>query len=376
MPTDVEKVDPELFKGKHNFLVEELLMPNVNKTNCSRTAMWNSHINQAVVLDKPEFPRIFTNFENAVGEISSSYKTTNKDLTILHKITKNSENYILVVKGKDNTYDVIERKPCERITEHYGWKNINDIDQYSTKKNHNIIKQDSTLYRSTAYDEDLNFNYGTNLMAAYMPYKNLTFEDAVVISQSGIDKLDSYTIKEYVINVNKNDILLNLYGNTKVYKSFPDIGEIINDRILLSRRRIDYDSFLYDMSVKALMEINYLDDKVFYTEEGDECKIVDIDVYSNTDIEVLAQYRYNSQLLKYLKMCNDYYEKVIEVLEPIVNSKKKYSDDLAYTYKRAKDIMDPEIHWMNDMSNFDNLVLKIKVLKREKATIGSKLTGR
>lgn len=375
MSLEVEGIDPNLFKDSHAFLAEPCLVPNVDKTNGSRLILFSSHINQAVVLKKGEYPRVFTNFENAMGEVSSSYRLAENDLTVLHKIVKNAENYVLVVKDKSGKYDIIERKPCERTTEHYGWKIINDIDNYSPKKGENKIKSGNILFRSTAHDADMNFNYGSNLKAAYIPYKNMTFEDAIVISESGAEKLTSYTIKEFTININKNDILLNLYGNMKNFKSFPDIGELVKNRVLLARRRIDYDSFLFDMSVESLNNINYNTDKIFYTEIG-ESKVVDIDVYSNTDIESLTDFKYNMQLAKYLKMSNSYYTKLVEVLEPIVNSKKKYSDDLGYLYKRAKEIIDPEVQWINDKSNFDNVVLKIKLLKEEKLTYGSKITGR
>jgi DNA-directed RNA polymerase beta subunit len=372
MNDELKRIDLEKFEGNHSFLAEELLIPNASKCDSNRVNMFDSHLAQAVVLKDAEFPRVFTNFENQVGKYSSSYKVVDRDWTIVSKIIKNEENYILVVKDKNGYVDIIERKPAERITEYFGYGLNNDgIDG---KKAKDVIEEGEIAYRSTAYDENLNFKYGLNLRAVYIPWKNMTFEDAIVISESAAKKLSSYTVEEVTVNINTNDILCNIYGNAKNYKCFPDIGEDIDNQIILSRRRINYDSAFFDLSAKNLSKINYATDVPFFAKG----KVIDIDIFSNAEADRLEKFHYNGQILRYLKGNTKFYERVVEVLEPIVKrkGKKNYSDDVGYLYKRAKDIIDPEVNWRNEKSDFDNIIIRFTILKEQKLSIGSKLTGR
>jgi DNA-directed RNA polymerase beta subunit len=377
---DITNIPLEKFEGNHNFLAEELLVPNVNKCDSNRVNMFCSHLPQSVVLINGEFPKVFTNFENQVGKYSSGYKKSDRKWKVIAKIIKNNMNYILVIKDEKGYIDIIERKPCERITESYayGIKN-NYIDK---KKVKDEIEKDSILHKSTAYDDDMNFNFGINLRAVYIPWENMTFEDAIVISESASKKLSSHSVDEIVININTNDVLCNIYKDARDergnfvyggYKTFPDIGEYVQNKILVSRRRINYDSAFYDMSAKNLSKINYNTDTNFYSEG----MVVDIDVFCNADIEKLNDYNYNKQIVRYLKGNISYYEKIVRVLRPFIETKKRnYSDNAAYLYKRAKDIIDPEVRWRNDKSDFDNLIVKFKILRVQNLQIGSKITNR
>jgi DNA-directed RNA polymerase beta subunit len=361
----------EKYYGNHKFLAEELLIPNVNKADSNRVNMFTNHIRQAVILKNGEFPRVFTNFENQVGKYSSAFKVADRDWKIVSIIKKNQTTSIFVIKDKNGFYDIIWRKPCERVTEYFGYSVINS--GLDSKKCGSKIEKGEIIHRSTSYDENGNFQYGVNLKALYIPWKNMTFEDAIVISESAANKLTSYMVEEIMVMVNDNDLLINIYGDTNNYKSFPDIGEKVKEKILLARRRINYNSILFDLSVKNLSNVNYSSDTVFYSEGT----VVDIDVLSNNSIDNLKRYPYNIQIVKYLQQNLDFHNQVSSVLGEIIkNNPGKYSDDLAYRYKRSKDIVDPEVRWKNQKNDFNNLIVKFVILKEQKLAIGSKLTGR
>ena len=59
-----------------------------------------------------------------------------------------------------------------------------------------------------------------------------TKEDSIVLSEEAAAKLVSPLLKKVTIIVNDNDILLNLYGDDNIYKTFPDIGEYVKGRII------------------------------------------------------------------------------------------------------------------------------------------------
>ncbi len=356
----------------HSFLSKEVLIPNLNNTDSSRVNMFCSHIDQSVVLAEGEFPRVFTNFENQVGHHSSSYRVADRNWTVVSKIIKNEENFLLVVRDQNGYVDIVWRRPGERITEYFGYKNINDgIDNRKAREE---ISEGEVLHHSTAYDENLNFKFGCNLKAVYLSYQNMTFEDAIVISKSAADKMKSYTLEEISVSVNTNDVLTNLYGNYQVYKSFPDIGEHTKKKILTARRRINHNSIFFDHSRSRLNNVNYGTDTCFYSEGI----VVDIDVFGNADLEELSNKPYNHQIVRYLKGNLSFYQRVVDILEPIINRKgaRNYSDDTAFLYKKAKEMLDPEIRWHSENNDFDNFIIKFLVLKEQQLAIGSKLTNR
>jgi DNA-directed RNA polymerase beta subunit len=365
---ETSKIDVEGFEGNHKFLAEELLVPNVDKCDLGRVNMFTSHIAQTVILDEPQFPRVFTNFENQVGRYSSSYKKADRNYRVVKILEKNEMNRTFVLEDENGVVDIVDERPAKRITENYGYRIESKL---KNKKEKDVIKKDELMYRSTAYDDSLKFKYGSNLKAIYLSYKNLTYEDAIVISESAAERLSYYKTDEITINVNTNDILINLYGDNDNYKSFPDIGEETRDRTLLARRRINYYSVLFDMTAQNLARINHETDAVVF---GDG-KVVDIEVFCNADMETLEGKEYYNQILKYLVKGNLYYQNLIETLEPYMEA-GKYTDEAGYLYKRATDTLNEEVKWRHDKNNFDNIVIKFKVLKKQKLDVGSKITNR
>jgi hypothetical protein len=110
-------------KNPHYFMSEELLIPRANSTDTQRINMFANHINQFVHLANPEFPRVFTNFENQVGQYSIAYKKAEEDFDIISKIEKNMYNYDLIIQYKySKKYDIIHFRRAVNITEDYGYE--------------------------------------------------------------------------------------------------------------------------------------------------------------------------------------------------------------------------------------------------------------
>ena len=179
-------------KNKHYFLSEELLVPRTNNCDTQRLNMFSNHINQLVHLKTPEFPKVFTNFENQIGEYSTAYKKAISDYKILFKIVKNKYNYDLIVQRDDGVYDILHIRGARNITEDYGLRLNSCVDNYRPG---DTIPKDSFIYRSDNFDDDSNFRYGVNLKALYIPYLNETYEDGVVITESAAKKLVSFKVE-------------------------------------------------------------------------------------------------------------------------------------------------------------------------------------
>lgn len=154
----------------HYFLVEELLVPRASNADTQRLNMFSNHINQHVHLKTPEIPKVFTNFEDQIGEYSIAYKKAKEDFTVIKKIVKNQYNYDLIVKyKKSKVYDIIHFREARNITEDYGYK-LNDC--IPDIQEGDSVKEGDYIYKSDNYDDDGNYRYGVNLKAVYMPWNS------------------------------------------------------------------------------------------------------------------------------------------------------------------------------------------------------------
>ena len=370
----MSKATPTNPENPHYFLCEELLCPNVDKNDTMRINMFANHQNQMLVLNEPEPPLVFTRFENQIGKYSRSYLKAKRPFEIKRIIRRNKFEVTYIIKYKDSKkeYDIIKRRECEHITEKYGYKFNNHIlDNY--KKGDKVNKKD-VVYYSTAYDneKDMNFCYGRNLNTVYHPYKNMTYEDACVISESAAEALGTNFVHKAEIMINTNDVLINMYGDKDNYKAFPDLGEEIKNGILCARRRLIYSSMLYDLNKTNLTKLNLNTDSPFYCNG----KIVNIEIYFNGNPEELKQNKYLHQIDKYYQDEMNYYLKIKNYIEPII-SKKRFSDDLAFEYRRAIDAINPDIKWVTDRNDkFDNLLIKFTILEYNPLKIGGKIVNR
>lgn len=331
---------------------------------------------QFVNLVNPDPPKVFTNYEKIVGKYSTGYYKAKRELEIVDKISKfeDGENddhlYLLFVYDRKNDYyDIIEKKVCEDLTEKYGFSYKNTgIDN---KEVGDIVEKGEVLYSSTSYDDDLNYMYGTNVKVMYA-IDNDTIEDAIKVSESFANRMVSKEIETVRISLNDNDILCNIYGDNENYKSFPDIGENIVNKIICAKRRIHNNQVLYDLKKSNLRKINFVNDALFYNSG----RVVDINIYCNKSLDEIEDNIFNQQLRKYLILQKKYYSKIHERCKEILNSGSSYSNDISYYYKRSKEILDDDVKWREEASMFSHIVIEFLVERDSPLTIGQKISGR
>ncbi len=341
-----------------------------------RHGMFAAQTEQLVNVKNPDFPLVFTNYENVIGEFSSAYLRADTDYNIIAKIEKfpglPDTPYILVLRDLiTGKFHVEQRQVGRRLTEHYGYHfNNTSIDSFNEGE---TIKKDTVLYHSTSYDDAMNYRYGINVDCVYMIEAH-TIEDAYFVSQSTAERLSAYEYDDVSISLNDNDVLINYHGNDKTYKSFPDIGDHIKDGIIAVKRRIDYSRILYDFKKENLRVILDNSSDTPYYVKG---TVKDIDIYSNRPIEDLMNSECNGQIIHYLRLQNAYYTTIISILGEIIESGATCSDDLTYLYRRASDIMNPDVKWRTGKNKiYNNLIINFFVEHECPATEGLKLCGR
>lgn len=362
------KADEEL-KGSLSLLgISALTFPTYN--NSMRSVMFTSHSRQLVNLLHPDFPGVFTNAENVVGRHSSGYKKAKHDTTVYKKVAKYGDlldkpyYYVLFVYDeKKKQYDVWYRKDAENLTEVFGFEYNNET--MDSLEEGDFVPKGSVVQKSTSYDESMNYGYGLNVPIMYTLDPS-TSEDACIVSQSFADRMTSIEISKVSIGINQNDYLLNLYGNKKQYKPFPDIGEYSYGEVA-AKRTLFTNQLLMDFKDNSLTRIQ--DSDICFYKSG---QVVDITIYCNNP--ELEDVPFNDQILKYLASQDKYWTEIKEICEEIMNSGEKYTHELDYLYKRACAFLNPESKWKDD-TVFSNLLIEITVKTVIGLQIGQKLSG-
>jgi DNA-directed RNA polymerase beta subunit len=357
----VTKIEKILGKG--------LLQPFNNTNSASRKLMYSSQLEQILPIMDSDIPDVTTGYEVEFASYASSLITAEEDYEVIAIVPKylydEKSHYTMVVKTSDNRYTIIERIGYGHISESYGY--ILDNRELDCLNVGGRIRAGKTVQKSQSFDKYGNRQDGVNMRVAYMAH-NKTTEDGIIISASAAKRLASPFVHQISVVINDNDIPLNLYGNSDIYKSFPNVGENIKNGILCAIRRDRKEESLYTQSFNRLSEIMISDEK--YPVSG---KVVDINIRCNNPEGLEASY-YNGQLKHIYDENMDYHRRLLDVLDPIMENPDKCSYELKKLFMLSDKTYKGVKH-MNDKV-FSNTILEITVLQIDELAVGDKLTDR
>lgn len=349
--------------------------------SAARVQMFNSHTKQFLVPLEAEPPKVYTSLENTIGKYNNSYKQIKNKSTVFKKIVKFDDIIdephvynLFIFDEKKKKFQLITRKDCEDLTENFGYDYNNDV--IDSIDEGDTIDAGTILYKSTSYDEYMNYGYGKNINTMYTT-EPFTSEDSAIISKSLANSYTSIETEEITIGLNDNDFLLNLYGDDINYKPFPEIGEYVEGYLLAFRRQFN-DQLLFDFKEENLSKI-MIGDTVYYV--SGKHQLIDIQIFSNN--EEIIDSPFNAHINKYLKSQNKYYQEILDTCEEIRAICKEhkdehwsYSKDVDYLYKRSKEMLDTNKKWKEGDSAFSNMNIRFTIRKVVGLTKGSKITGR
>lgn len=360
-----------LLNSKEEMLGKGLNVPYVATSSGARLLMASVHQSHALVLSSPEPPYVATGYENRFGDKSSTIIESDSNYEVLAKVSKFSyapnHHYYLILKDLNNKkITVIERVSHVFKTEEYGhlYNNI-VMDSYSVPGS--FIPKGTILRRSTGFDQYGNKANGKNLNIAYLASDH-NMEDSVIISKACSEKMSAPLIRKVKVLLNENDIPLNIYGDNKIYKVFPDIGEDIKDGILLSYRREKREEAIYTQSVQRLQEILMSDEKI--TVKG---RVIDINIYCN-NIDHINKSIYNQQFLAYYNDRLRMDTEIINTVGPYISQGYEMSYELQKLYALAKDELNGKKY--TDKKLFSNLIVEFTVIENRNLEVGDKVSDR
>lgn len=346
-----------------------LIQPFSGSNAGARKIMFSTHVEHVFPLIEGEKAIIETGYEIRFGDYSSSITRADSNYQVIAKISKFSSNphhhYWLILKDtKEKKLDVVERISYHHITESYGYLYNNE---YMDSLNiGDYITEDTIVQKSLAFDEYNNRKDGANFNIVYMALDD-NMEDSIIFSDTAANRLTSPLIKPVQIMINDNDIPLNIYGDDKMYKVIPDIGEDIVNAVLIALRKEKKEESYYTQSVDRLRTIIMSDEL-----KQVHGKVIDIDIYCNNP-DILENHYYE-QLKWYYNELQRYSAEIVRTILPFVSDGYELSYDLQKLFANAKRVCNHDQYI--EKRPFSNIILNVTVLEEKKMEEGDKASNR
>lgn len=370
---ELEEMD-EKFAGKNRVKMLGMSTLNWMNVDSSRQQMFNSHIKQLLTLVNPDVPHIQAGFEKTIGKYSSAYFKLDGTWEVKDVIQKfpdlpNSKIYTIVLYNRnDDLYEMAESPIAESLTEKFGYE-YNATVMDSLKPGDRV--KDPILYKSTSFDDHMNYRLGKNATVFYSTSTD-TLEDALAVRKGWADSIRTVEIDTVQVSVNNNEVLVNLYGDDKNYRVFPDIGEEVVNSLLCAVRVVNNDHLLYDFQKQNMMTTMDTDAEYYVSKRA---SVYDINVFYNGDKEFPDNLFYR-QIKSYYDAGNEYALKVYHWADEIKKSGSNYTDNVTHIRARYLHWTDPEYKWKNKERAFANMIIEFKVHALVPLEYGSKITGR
>ena len=356
-----------------------IIQPFTGLNSGSRKLMWAIHHQHKMNLVKGEAPYISTGNENEFLKYSSSFVLADCDKVVVRTVNKFLDNpyfhYWLIVANTSGPnkgdLDVIERVSYVYTTESYGFALNNDT--LDNLREGSVIQKDQVIRIPDTVDQWGNVTDGVNLMTAYTS-SLITQEDGYHLSESAALALGTTLYHSVQIQLNDNDIMLNLYGDDRVYKVMPDIGETIQHGILLAVRRQNNADALFSQTWDRLRTVIHPIDKQ-YTLNG---TVIDIDLFNNSDqLEQGANAQYHQQIRGYLANKFRYCGEIIDTVETYrhYHPDAKLSFNLQNLYIHARDTVMHFDHHRNG-KRYSGTIINLVVKQDLPLKQGDKFTNR
>lgn len=329
-----------------------------DKISTVRGVMATRHTSQRVVLTNPEFPRIYTGAENEFGERSSWNIKAKDDYQLIRTFRKFKDSPISPIayifkNMRTGKYMCEVVKPAHHLVEKYGFRMNNAV---AGKFNDgDVLPKGTTIAQSSSYIND-NYCAGRNLRFIYTVLPELT-EDALVISDRAAEQLTYDMVDVVTVNIKQSSFLLNKYGDETLYKPFPNIGEEIQNDIICSIRENSYVSSVAEAAIPHINDTNYCSHGI----------VVDMDIYSNVDVE-------NDQFNYYLGQIRDWYSDIYAFISTIVVDPYQDDTSLLDIYHQAEKYLNSST-WVTKEDIVDTII-KFTVLQPKDIRVGQKVVGR
>ena len=343
--------------------------------NASRGIMHANNSKQTVLMEDPEPPRFLAGCENSIGKLCKAYKQVEGEWEVLEKIRKYSDGdiYCIALYNKaTNTVDVFERPIVEDGPERFGFSyNASNMD---SKNVGDIIHDGEVLYKSTSYDDDMNYNMGINARTALMTGV-CTLEDGIVIGSSFQKRVKLTEATSFPVSINDNDIPLPIHEYDGSRHVIPKIGQPFKSDVIIATRKKNKRKIAFDFTDQAIINSRQTDTQY---RAGAGSVIYDIDIHYNAKVP-FPDDEFHKEIKMYYDEQTAYYTKIYEMCENFKALGYNRTSNTSMIHKRAKDYVSVdagEYKWKGKERVFSNIEITFKCKRQTSLHEGYKLVGR
>ena len=264
--------------------IPNVISPFSHFNSAPRVAMLNHHLPQTMIIDKPEFNKLFTGVEHNLIEYTFNPSRRDHVCEVIAVIPKYRapliradlcpQIYVITLTMEPNGVRHLDYFTIDRYF--MGANNFGFIPEFSNVheiKPGAVLDPDTVMTHSPAVKGD-QYCLGTNLNVVFGSFPE-TIEDAFIVSETAAKKLQTQQVSQIIINCRMDRRPLNINGDEYEDKFLPDIGSYVrSDGALCAFRPVHWTTCLADTDPEALREALPLQDDILYIEPGS--KIVDI----------------------------------------------------------------------------------------------------
>lgn len=302
--------------------------PFIANISSPRACMDSSHISQKLSLIQPDEVLIKTGIEYELGKYINDVRAEH-DYIVKAIVPKYKEYgvetppvYTLLVEFEENGQLYVDFIDVETYRSSHGYfgYTLNTTESFNNLSYNSPIPKDTILAKTSSLGEEGDYRYGLNVNMAFMSHPSVS-EDGFVVSESFCERAKFTSISKRIINITKDTIPLNLYGNNEVFKFIPNIGEKVREDGLLCayRQRNDWFS-ISDMSNSNLAEVDSTFDTSVYVNPNSV--VIDVSVIRGNYLKPEYTGKMTEQLDQYAEMLTNYYRNIVSKYEYLMNEKK------------------------------------------------------
>lgn len=295
--------------------------------SAGRKQMMSSHLGQRLTIKGATERRTQTGMENEFGKYTMAIRvlSTARVVKVVERYRKthgadgiqmNPETIVIFEDLDQGRYDIMRIENYCSQHQYFGFKYIfrNVVHDIRPGK---FLEKGTVIADSPAIDPKTGaYKLGIDLNIALMTVPGVS-EDSIIISRDVLPKLKFKTYETRVVEFGSRMFPTNLYGDDKVFKAYPDIGEFIKSTpggrgMLMNMRTYDKNLAVVEQSVKALQEIDYVYDKPVYVGEGG--RVVDIRIHhdNNTNQPSPTPVGMETQSLRYDNARRHFYQEILD----------------------------------------------------------------
>ena len=313
----------------HNeFLGTACINPFIASISSPRSVMDFSHVSAHLPILTPDEKIVKSGIEFELGKYVNDCRTTH-DCVVKAIIPRYKEygvsdvpTYTLLLEYEEDGFIFIDCLDIDSFkTSHtfFGYK-LTPTEELNNLTYNATIPKDTILAKTDSYGKDGAYNYGLNLNVAFMSHPSVS-EDGFVVSQSFLQRSKFTSIIKRVINITKDTLPVNLYGDKENFKFIPNIGDNIREDGLLCALRERNDWFsISDLNDINVSEVDITFDNLIYVNPNS--KVIDIKITRGNYNKQEFTANMTKQLDQYAAMLTNYYTNVVNKYEQIMAEKK------------------------------------------------------